>query len=183
MAAPQTQIQQFEVTVNPGVPPERKDESLEVRLLAEVRKDYDLTRTSRPRRYYLWLISALFAKAIHYTHYNQWTGVVQEWSQEKISKCMYTPVPLLYYAVENLAAQYVNSNPSIEPIAVTDDDPKIKAVLRDLTSFADWLDFDLYRKTPHQSSDFAGSSMRSSKRRPNAPFVACFWSASARLVT
>jgi hypothetical protein len=150
MAQPQQQLEQFQATINPGVPPDRKDETFESRLLTEVQKDYALTRASRPRRYYLWLISALFSKAIHYTHYNQWTGVVQEWSQEKISACMYTPVPLLYYAVENLAAQYTNSNPTIEPLPANDDDPKMKAVLRALKSYADWLDYEFYRKTPHQ---------------------------------
>src|SRR5678816_2462268 len=115
MAVPQQQLEQFTVVANPGQPAEPKDQTFEVRLLTAVREHYDLTRSSRSRRYYLWLLSSLFAKAIHYIHYNQTTGAVQEWSQERISQCMYTPVPLLYYAVENLAAQYTNSNPTIEP--------------------------------------------------------------------
>jgi len=150
MAASVQQIERFQAVSNPGTPDEKKDQSLEARLLAEVAKYWQLTALSRPRRYYLWLISALLSKAIHYTHFNQITGTVTEWSQEKVAACMYTPVPLLMYAVENLAAQYTSSNPKIVPMPANEDSPAMQAVVRGLRDYADYLDFEFYRADPHQ---------------------------------
>lgn len=144
------QPDRFSVVADPGIPEDRSDESFEARLLDEVRKRWDLTRTSRPRRYYLQLVASLFAKAIHYVHWNHRSGMVEEWSQEKIAKCMYTPVPLLEYAVEVIAAQYTNSNPKIVPMPADKNDPKTKAVMRVLTDLADHLDFEFYRADPYQ---------------------------------
>lgn len=149
-SAPAQPVEHFQVTTNPGIPPDVREQVFEARLLREVQTRWDLTKTSRPRRYYLHLVAALFAKAIHYVSWNHRTGMVEEWSQEKIAKCMYTPVPLLEYAVETIAAQYTNSNPRIVPMPADKNDPKTKAVVRVLTDFADYLDFEFYRADPYQ---------------------------------
>jgi len=149
MSYPQAQVDRFRVVENPGDRDQQQDdEAFEARLIREVRKYYDLTKLSRARRYYLWTLADLFAKAIHYIDYSPQRGTIEEWSADRVSKCMYTPVPLLQYAIEVIAAQYTQSNSRSVPMPTDTSDPKVKAVVRSLQDYADYLDWEFYRRDP-----------------------------------
>lgn len=150
MVATLQQTDHFKYTDIP--PKQREDESdgFEAKVLKTVREYYDLGKESRARRYYLWMVADLFAKGIPYFDYDPFKGTVEEWSAEKISKCMYAHTPLLQYAVEVIASQYTTSNGRPIPMPVDSSDPKVKAVVRSLQEFADHLDWEFYRSDPHQ---------------------------------
>jgi hypothetical protein len=145
-AAPH-QVERFNV-VNQTRPPEKKTQTFESRLIDTVADYYNLTRLSRPRRYYLWLMAALFAKGIHYVFYDPYRGSVEEWPQKKVSQCMYTPYPLIQYAVNVIASQYTTSNGQAIPMSEASEDPKIKAVLRSLKDYSDYKDWEFFRRDP-----------------------------------
>jgi hypothetical protein len=150
MAYPQPQIDQFRYSSIQAKPEDKKEESFEAKLLRTVAEYYDLTKETRPRRYYLWLLADLFAKGIHYFDYDPYKGSLEEWSARKVSQCMYVPTPLLQYAVEVIAAQYTTSNGRPVPMPTDQSDPKVKAVVRGLQEYADYLDWKFYRSDPSQ---------------------------------
>lgn len=148
MAAAIQQIEKFKYAEVQKAPQEDKGESFEARLLKTANEYYDLTRASRARRYPLWLYADLFSKGIHYFLYDPIFSMVEEMSQEKMDECMYTPTPLLQQAVETIAAQYGSSNGKITSMPVDSSDPKVKAVVRGLREYVDFLDWKFYQANP-----------------------------------
>ena len=61
---------------------------------------------------------------------------------------MYTPIPLLQYAVEVIASQYTQSNGRSVPMPTDTSDPQVKTVVRALEDYADYLDWDFYHRDP-----------------------------------
>lgn len=150
MAAAIPQIERFTVVSQKAPRPEKRQDSFESRLISTVNDYYGLTRTSRARRYYIWLMTSLFAKGIHYVHYDPYRGSVEEWPQKKVSQCMYTPYPLIQYAVQVIASQYLTSNGQAVPQSEMDEDPKMKAVLRMLKDYGEYKDWEFFRRDPQQ---------------------------------
>jgi hypothetical protein len=148
MALPQAAVEQFKYTQADQQPEPKKGETLEARLLAKAREYYALTTLSRARRYRLWLYADAFAKGVHYFLYDPVFSTLEEMSEEKIAECMYTPTPLLQQAVETIASQYGASNGKITSMPVDSDDPKVKAVVRGLREYADYLDWKFYQSNP-----------------------------------
>jgi hypothetical protein len=120
------------------------------RLLKATQEYYDFTKLSRQRRYPLWLYADAFAKGVHYFLYDPYQCKLEEMSEEKINECMYTPTPLLQQAVEGIAAQYGASNGRITSMPVDSDDPKVKAVVRGLREYADYIDWKFYQSNPSE---------------------------------
>lgn len=150
MAVPQARIEQFHIVENPGQTDRKADASLESRLLRTVDEYYALTKLSRPRRYYLQTLAACFVKGIHYVDFSPYRGTLEEWPQKKVDKCLLTPSGLLQFTVEVIASQYTTSNARTVPMTEGEADPKTKAILRALTDYADYLDWDFYRRDPAQ---------------------------------
>lgn len=146
MVAPASQIDKFKVVENP---PEKRqeDDALEHQLTKLIKKYDELTKSSRQRRHYIQAQVDLFAKGIHFTSYDPRKATFTEWNQEDVDACMYTPVPLVEYAVESIAAQYTTSKPNIVPHCPTDD-RKMKAVVRELKVVADDLFNRFYLSNP-----------------------------------
>ena len=126
----------------------KRESTYERKLINTVQRYYDLNKTTRPRLNYLRVMADLFAKGIHFVDFSPQRGIIEEWSADKVSSCMYTPVPLLQYAVEVIAAQYSTSSGKTVPVATDDSDPKTKAVVRSLEEYAKYLDWDFYHRDP-----------------------------------
>lgn len=150
MSASQAQIEKFHIVENPGILDKKADASLEARLLKTVNEYYALTKLSRPRRYYLQTLAACFVKGIHYVDFSPYRGTLEEWPQKKVDKCLLTPSGLLQFTVEVIASQYTTSNARTVPMTEGAADPKTKAILRALTDYADYLDWNFYRRDPAQ---------------------------------
>lgn len=142
-------VDKFDVVENPGQKPDLKQSRFEARLKEEARKYYNLTKATRPRRYYLWMIADLFSKGIHWVDFNPWDASFKEWDQDTINRCMYTPDPFLQYAVEVIASQYTSSN--AKPLATSAaKDVKTKAVLRQMQDYAEYLDWEFFQANPEE---------------------------------
>ncbi len=136
-------------TFAPPQPDTGPDVAFEDRLKKEVGGYYDLTKTSRSRRYYIQLIADCFARGLHWISYDKRSAVITEWSQEDMDACRYVPVPLLQDAVTDIAAQYATSNG--KPVASSPaKDTKTKAVLRAVQDYAEFLDYDFFQADPDQ---------------------------------
>lgn len=120
---------------------------LEEQLIKLIDRYWALGRFSRQRRHYIWSQVELFSKGIHFFSYNHQKGSYQEWDQK--DQDIYTPVPLVQYAVENIAAEFSKSKPKIMPHADSDD-RKIKAALSELEHVADSLFSRFYLENPEE---------------------------------
>ena len=145
---PATAPDKFQVVDDPPRP-DPDTEGLEAKLTKLVQRYDRMTKTSRRRRHYIWTMLDLFAKGLHFIHYDANKVSFEEWDAETVAKCMYTPVPLVEQAVETIAAQYLTSKPHIVPSAPAED-RKTKAVVRDLQTVADALFSKFYVADPEE---------------------------------
>jgi hypothetical protein len=143
----QTAVQKPETFNSIAVPPRQEDpaESIEGQLQKLVDKYWAMGRPSRARRHFIWSQAELFSKGIHFFHYNAQRGTYAEWPQK--DQDIYSPVPLVQYAVEMIAAAYSKSKPRVAP-ATQGDRQQERVVNRALQDVADGYFDKFYLANP-----------------------------------
>lgn len=148
MASPQSQVEQFKIADLQPETEKQADLTFEARLLKAAREYYALTKASREHRYPLWLLVANFAKGREFFLFHKWFHTTVDIDPKLAEQCMYTPSGLLQQAVEIIAAQYGASNGQVVPMPPDAGDPKMKAVMRGLRDYADFLVWEFYQRDP-----------------------------------
>lgn len=134
------QPEQFAAVRTPPTPVQPTT-SIESQLKKIIEKFWWMGRISRPRRQYIWAQGQLFSQGIHFFNYDWIKGRLEEWSVD--DQDMYCPVPLVEYAVENIASQYSKAKPRIVP-QINSDEPKARAVAMSLQDVIDSIYDQLY---------------------------------------
>lgn len=148
MALTRQEAERFKYADASPEPRKDDDQSLESRLLKKAQEYYDLTKAGRAHRYPLWLQVGNYAKGRQYFLFHKHFHTTVDIDPKLAEQCMLTPSGLLQQAVDIIGSQYGASNGKIVPMPADENDPKMKAVMRGLREYADYLVWEFYQKEP-----------------------------------